>query len=309
MQIGNLPSAASAVALGKAPRQVPSALSLLGMVCAGAAAAVAFLFLHGPAPEAPAIAIDDQEPVFMATNDAIFTAPHGKVATTRPAASTSRSCKSTQPSSAQRPRKRRPRKRRPRKHRRTSRRTSRCSGRLARPATTNASAARHTRTQHPSSRFELDRVMIAGALASVHPVVEQCAMQDVHGTVKVHMQVTPQGTVVDSEPRDTRIRNLGECVASAVKKAQFPHTQRGGTFTSSFAFQAAADAAFLIASISRVISTLSLTTTPPVLERDVPVRPKSLRLTVVFAEKPARFRPTDPSRLLAILYRRASPTW
>ena len=88
----------------------------------------------------------------------------------------------------------------------------------------------------PDLAVTLDRIMIAGALASIHPLVEQCGSADIQGTVKVHIKVAPSGAVVESEPRDTPDPTLGECVASAVQKAQFPRTRNGGSFTNSFSF-------------------------------------------------------------------------
>lgn len=83
----------------------------------------------------------------------------------------------------------------------------------------------------------LDRANISKAMSAVKPHVIECGKTDpAKGSVKVSVQVAPDGSVKSVEIKATPSEALGACVKKAVKAAHFDATVNGGSFTYPFVF-------------------------------------------------------------------------
>ncbi|HTR49756.1 MAG TPA: molybdopterin-binding protein [Kofleriaceae bacterium] len=83
----------------------------------------------------------------------------------------------------------------------------------------------------------IDRGMVLTALAEVKPLVSQCGDRaGVKGTVKIHVEVAPDGAVSDVTVREAPDEALGTCIAAAARKAHFAQTRVGGSFTYPYVF-------------------------------------------------------------------------
>ncbi|HLL22432.1 MAG TPA: molybdopterin-binding protein [Kofleriaceae bacterium] len=89
----------------------------------------------------------------------------------------------------------------------------------------------------PSSTAQLGKPQIKAGVDKMRPKVLACAEQfEVKGTVKLSISVDPDGNVKDLSVVTTPDGGLGECVASALRKAKFVKTTNGGSFTYPFVF-------------------------------------------------------------------------
>ncbi len=83
----------------------------------------------------------------------------------------------------------------------------------------------------------LDKSMIQSSMSSVKPAVIVCGeAYPVKGTVSLRVDVAPSGAITGLTVRAAPDPGLGECVASAVRKASFPQTDNGGSFGYPFVF-------------------------------------------------------------------------
>lgn len=83
----------------------------------------------------------------------------------------------------------------------------------------------------------LDRASISAAMNAVKPDVKACGnATKAKGSVKVAVKVLPSGEIESAEAKASPDPALGECVVTAVKKAKFPKTQKGGSFSYPFVF-------------------------------------------------------------------------
>lgn len=85
---------------------------------------------------------------------------------------------------------------------------------------------------------ELDRAAVRTGIEKVKPAVVACGEKSggVKGTVKIAVEVAPEGNVTSTEVTDSPDTALGACVANAMKKAQFGKSVNGGSFTYPFLF-------------------------------------------------------------------------
>lgn len=79
----------------------------------------------------------------------------------------------------------------------------------------------------------LDREMISATVQAAMREIRQCATFD-HGAVKVSVVVAANGTVSSVTVVSAPKGDLGECVANEMKKAVFPPSRDGATFTYPF---------------------------------------------------------------------------
>jgi len=91
--------------------------------------------------------------------------------------------------------------------------------------------------EEPHADGGLDKPQIRAGVASVKPAVITCGEKTpVKGTVKLAVTVDPSGAVqevnVVAAPDDT----LGSCVATAMRRARFAKTTKGGSFSYPFVF-------------------------------------------------------------------------
>ena len=83
----------------------------------------------------------------------------------------------------------------------------------------------------------LDRPQIRAAVASVKPAVIACGEKTpVKGTVKLAVTVDPSGAVQEVNVVDAPDDALGSCVATAMRRARFAKTTKGGSFSYPFVF-------------------------------------------------------------------------
>jgi TonB family protein len=83
----------------------------------------------------------------------------------------------------------------------------------------------------------LDRAMISSGIGSVKGKATSCGdKSSAKGVVKVHVKVDGSGHVSDVSVSSSPDPALGACVSAAVKKASFPATQNGGSFSYPFPF-------------------------------------------------------------------------
>jgi TonB family protein len=83
----------------------------------------------------------------------------------------------------------------------------------------------------------LDKSMISNAIAGVKGRVSSCGdKSSAKGVVKVHVKVSGNGGVADVSVSQSPDPALGACVSAAVKRASFPKTQSGGSFSYPFVF-------------------------------------------------------------------------
>ncbi len=79
--------------------------------------------------------------------------------------------------------------------------------------------------------------MIAAGVATVKPKISSCGdATSVKGVVKVSVKVAPSGLVVSVTVTATVDRDLGDCVAAAMRQAMFATTAQGGSFSYPFVF-------------------------------------------------------------------------
>ena len=84
---------------------------------------------------------------------------------------------------------------------------------------------------------ELDKSMVKTGVEKVKPRVIACGEKNAaKGTVKVTLTVGPDGVVKDASVAESPAPDLGACVATALRSAQFTKTKMGGTFTYPFVF-------------------------------------------------------------------------
>jgi molybdopterin adenylyltransferase len=90
---------------------------------------------------------------------------------------------------------------------------------------------------HVGPADALDKVMVREAIEGVKPRVIACGEKNAaKGIVKVAVAVGGDGAVKSVSVVETPLPALGDCVAAAVKEAQFAKTTRGGSFNYPFAF-------------------------------------------------------------------------
>lgn len=83
----------------------------------------------------------------------------------------------------------------------------------------------------------LDKTMVRAGVERVKPRVVACGEKSgAKGTVKIAMQVSPDGAVTGASVADAPEAALGECVLAAMKSAKFGKTVNGASFTYPFAF-------------------------------------------------------------------------
>jgi hypothetical protein len=83
---------------------------------------------------------------------------------------------------------------------------------------------------------DLDRAAIAEGVTTVKATVLACGNESVKGTVEVWVRVAATGEVLSVIVKSAPDAALGECVASAIQKATFASTQRGGSFAQPVVF-------------------------------------------------------------------------
>ena len=84
---------------------------------------------------------------------------------------------------------------------------------------------------------DLDRTMVKSGVEHIKPKVIACGEKSsAKGTVKLAVKVDGSGAVTDVSVADTPDPALGECVATAMRNAQFAKTTNGGSFTYPFVF-------------------------------------------------------------------------
>jgi outer membrane biosynthesis protein TonB len=89
----------------------------------------------------------------------------------------------------------------------------------------------------PANSDALDRAAISEGIAKVKPDIAACGKSSAaKGSVKVKVDVAPEGNVARVEVTTTPDAPLGACVASAVQKATFKKTTKGGSFSYPFVF-------------------------------------------------------------------------
>jgi hypothetical protein len=83
----------------------------------------------------------------------------------------------------------------------------------------------------------LDRAMISESVMKVKADVSACGSRSIaKGAVKVFVTVGASGGITDLSIMGTPDAALGDCVAAAMKKAVFPPTKNGGSFSYPFVF-------------------------------------------------------------------------
>jgi hypothetical protein len=83
----------------------------------------------------------------------------------------------------------------------------------------------------------IERTMIRSAISAVRPAVKHCGeLYPGRGTVKLFMYVRANGAVESVTVTATPALLLGQCVASAVAKARFAPTLKGGALKYPFRF-------------------------------------------------------------------------
>ncbi len=84
---------------------------------------------------------------------------------------------------------------------------------------------------------ELDKSMVRAGIEKVKPRVVACGEKSTDkGMVKVAVNVRPDGSVSAANIVASPSASLGDCVAAAMKKAEFAKSVGGGTFTYPFSF-------------------------------------------------------------------------
>lgn len=93
-------------------------------------------------------------------------------------------------------------------------------------------------TFDPGSADSLSKTQIKAGVDKMRPRVLACAEQhkDVKGTVKLSISVDGEGNVSELSVATSPDDGLGECVASAIRKAKFAKTTNGGQFSYPFVF-------------------------------------------------------------------------
>jgi TonB family protein len=84
----------------------------------------------------------------------------------------------------------------------------------------------------------LDKSMVRAGIDRVKPRVVACGEKSggAKGTVKISMQVSPDGAVTSASVAAAPDPALGECVLAAMRSAKFGKTVNGASFTYPFAF-------------------------------------------------------------------------
>lgn len=84
---------------------------------------------------------------------------------------------------------------------------------------------------------ELDKSMVRAGIEKVKPRVVACGESSTEkGTVKISVTVRPDGSVSATSIVTSPSPALGECVSTAMKKAEFGKSGSGGSFTYPFVF-------------------------------------------------------------------------
>jgi len=80
--------------------------------------------------------------------------------------------------------------------------------------------------------------MISAGVSKVRGRIDGCASRSsAKGEVKVGVKVSPAGSVSNVTVKSSPDPALGSCVSSAMEKATFAKTQKGGTFSYPFIFR------------------------------------------------------------------------
>ena len=89
----------------------------------------------------------------------------------------------------------------------------------------------------PRVAGELDKTQVRAGVEKVKPRVIACGEKfAAKGTVKLSISVTGDGVVKDVNVEDAPDPGLGDCVASALRKAQFAKSTSGASFVYPFVF-------------------------------------------------------------------------
>jgi len=92
-------------------------------------------------------------------------------------------------------------------------------------------------TFQPSSAEDLSKPQIKAGVDKIKPRVIACGEQhQAKGTVKLSIDVDPEGNVKELSVQTAPDDALGACVAGAMRKAKFAKTANGGSFTYPFVF-------------------------------------------------------------------------
>jgi TonB family protein len=84
---------------------------------------------------------------------------------------------------------------------------------------------------------QIDRAMIVEGMAKMKPAISRCDVRyGVRGTVNLNVKVGSDGSVADVSVASSPDAALGDCVATAIRKASFAKTQIGGSFRYPFLF-------------------------------------------------------------------------
>ncbi len=80
--------------------------------------------------------------------------------------------------------------------------------------------------------------MISGGVGAISGAARACGSKaaGVKGKVKVHVKVAPGGNITGVDVSETPDPGLGNCVSSAMGRAHFAKTQKGGSFSYPFVF-------------------------------------------------------------------------
>jgi len=80
--------------------------------------------------------------------------------------------------------------------------------------------------------------MISSGVGKVKGRIDGCGSRSAaKGEVKVSVKVSPSGSVENVSVKSSPDAALGSCVQSAIEKASFAKTQRGGSFSYPFIFR------------------------------------------------------------------------
>ena len=84
---------------------------------------------------------------------------------------------------------------------------------------------------------ELDKMAVRAGIQKIKPRVVSCGEKSSDkGTVRISVSVKPDGSVSSASVESSPSAALGDCVAAALRKAEFAKTVNGGSFTYPFVF-------------------------------------------------------------------------
>lgn len=89
------------------------------------------------------------------------------------------------------------------------------------------------RPPSPPAEDFLSRDQIANTTSALKPKIAACA-KDKHGVVKVAVKVGTDGVVTNVDLKETFDQAIGTCVLDVIRRAKFPATKQGGSFTMPF---------------------------------------------------------------------------